>query len=248
MRGPFNKDHGNRTKALLKSTPQHLYYIQWSSSSQLSLKNSFLLSCKILGQLVKTLAVHGKYRLLNWDTLLIPIQMQLSKKQNTFSQFFAAFPKSRINFEHFEKKVDPHTFCIFEITDSENVAWEMSENSGFRGCLYKQYSKSTQVLLNSASQHFYHNCWPLARKLSWKKSLLLTWNILGLLVHTLAANDKYHILNRDNLKIQIQMQFSLKQKAFSLFFAAFLKSILNFKHFQKMMSLLDFASSKLRTP
>ena len=47
--------------------------------------------------------------------------MQLSQKQKTFSEFLAAFLKSRLNFEYFEKKGDPHRFCISEITDSENV-------------------------------------------------------------------------------------------------------------------------------
>ena len=47
--------------------------------------------------------------------------MQLSKTQKTFSQFLAPFLKSRLNFKHFEKKDDPHSFCIFEIRDSENV-------------------------------------------------------------------------------------------------------------------------------
>ena len=31
--------------------------------------------------------------------------MQLSQKQKTFSQFFSAFSKSWLNFEHFEKKL-----------------------------------------------------------------------------------------------------------------------------------------------
>ena len=48
-------------------------------------------------------------------------QMQLSKKQKHFSVFFLAFLKSRLDFEHFEKQDYPHSFCIFEITDSENV-------------------------------------------------------------------------------------------------------------------------------
>ena len=43
-------------------------------------------------------------------------------------------------------------------------------------------------------------------------------------------NDKYYLLNRDNLTQQIQMQLSEKQRTFSGFFFAFLKSILNFKH------------------
>ena len=46
-------------------------------------------------------------------------------------------------------------------------------------------------------------------------------------------NDKYYLLNRDNLTQQIQMQLSEKQKTFSEFFFAFLKSILNFKHLPK---------------
>ena len=47
--------------------------------------------------------------------------MQLSQKQKTSSQFLAAFLKSRLNFEYFEQKDDPHRFCISKITDSENV-------------------------------------------------------------------------------------------------------------------------------
>ena len=49
------------------------------------------------------------------------IQMQLSQKQKYFSGFFAAFLKSRLNSKYFEKKDDPHTFSIFEVTDSEIV-------------------------------------------------------------------------------------------------------------------------------
>ena len=46
--------------------------------------------------------------------------MQLSQKQ-TFSQFFASFLKSMLNFTYFEKKDDPYRFFISEITDSEKV-------------------------------------------------------------------------------------------------------------------------------
>ena len=38
------------------------------------------------------------------DNLLQPIEMQLSKKQKVFSQFFAAFVIATSNFENFEKK------------------------------------------------------------------------------------------------------------------------------------------------
>ena len=49
----------------------------------------------------------------------------------------------------------------------------------------------------------------------------------------MTADDKYSPLNRENLKQPIQMQLSQKQKSFSYSIFKFLKSILNFEHFQK---------------
>ena len=63
--------------------------------------------------------------------------------------------------------------------------------------------------------------------------MFLTGQIVGLLVNTLPADEKYPVLNRDNLKIPIQMQLSQKHKTFCQFFTAFLKSISNFEHFGK---------------
>ena len=57
--------------------------------------------------------------------------------------------------------------------------------------------------------------------------------ILRLFVNTLTVIEKHYMLNRDNLTQQIQMQLYQKQKTFSEFFFAFLKSILNFKHLPK---------------
>ena len=75
----------------------------------------------MLGLLVNTLAADEKYPVLNRDNLAIGIQMQLYQKQNTFSEFLATFWKSELSLEYFQKKDDPHSFCISEITDSENV-------------------------------------------------------------------------------------------------------------------------------
>ena len=63
---------------------------------------------KILGLFVNTLAVNDKHYLLNRDNLTQPIQIQLSQKQKTFSEFFFAFLKSILNYKHLPKKVDPH--------------------------------------------------------------------------------------------------------------------------------------------
>ena len=58
---------------------------------------------------VNTLTADDKYSPLNRDNLIQPIRTQLSQKQQAFSQFFLAFSKSTLNFEHFEKKDDPHS-------------------------------------------------------------------------------------------------------------------------------------------
>ena len=47
--------------------------------------------------------------------------MQLSQKEEIFSQFFFTFLKSTLNFEHFPKKEQPHSRFISEIRDAENV-------------------------------------------------------------------------------------------------------------------------------
>ena len=63
--------------------------------------------------------------------------------------------------------------------------------------------------------------------------MLVLCKILGLFVNTLTADDKYSLLNTDNLTRSIQTLLSVKQKTFSQLFSPFLKSTLNFEHFQK---------------
>ena len=45
--------------------------------------------------------------------------MQLSQKQKTFCQFFSAFVRATLNFEHFQNEDNPHGWCISEITDPD---------------------------------------------------------------------------------------------------------------------------------
>ena len=68
---------------------------------------------------VNTLTADDKYSLLNRHNLRQPIRTTLSQKHKAFSEFFLAFSKSTLNFEHFEKKYDLHSRFISEITHSE---------------------------------------------------------------------------------------------------------------------------------
>ena len=124
----------------------------------------------------------------------------------------------------------------------------MSKKSRVRGCFDKQDGKRAQALLNSVLQPFYQIHHSLATKFWSKQSLLFTCQILGLLVNALATDEKYPLLNRDNLTIPNQMQLSQKQKSFSECFAAIWKSRLNLSILKQKRTLIDFAFSKLRTP
>ena len=60
-----------------------------------------------------------KCSLSNRDNLMQPIHMELSEKLKTFPEFFHAFSKYGLKFEHFEKKDDPHSLFISEATACE---------------------------------------------------------------------------------------------------------------------------------
>ena len=51
--------------------------------------------------LVNTLAVDDKYPVLNKENLLIPIQMELFQKQETFPQELAPILQSGLNLKYF---------------------------------------------------------------------------------------------------------------------------------------------------
>ena len=107
--GSFKKEHGKCAQTLLKCQGQLLYHIYRSLLRQLSYKKSVLVICKISRLFINTLSADGKYSVFNRDNLTQPIQMQLSRKEKTFSEFFCAFLKSSLNFEHFQKKDDSHS-------------------------------------------------------------------------------------------------------------------------------------------
>ena len=69
--------------------------------------------------------------------------------------------------------------------------------------------------------------------MSQKKSVLGRRKALELFVNTLTADNKYSLLNRDNLTQSIRAQLSQKQKPFYQLLLAFSKFALNLEHFQK---------------
>ena len=52
-----------------------------------------------------TLTANYEYSRSNTDNLPLPVQMQLSEKVETCSEFFIAFFESAFSFEHFQRKM-----------------------------------------------------------------------------------------------------------------------------------------------
>ena len=119
FRLPFQREHGKRVSTLFKFERQNLYHIYWSTRTQFSCAKSLLVICKSLRLFVNTMNAIDKCSLPNTDNLIQSIHIQLSQKLKIFSQLFSAFSKSRLNFEHFQKKDEAHSLFICEATACE---------------------------------------------------------------------------------------------------------------------------------
>ena len=121
----------------------------------------------------------------------------------------------------------------------------MPEKPYFRTAFGNQPVNGLQTLLKSA-RHYYYPIFPwIWDKLSLKKSALVRSKILGLFVNTLTAEYTYSRRNMQTLTQQVQTPLSLKQKTFSGFFIAFLKSTWNGEHFQKKGESSSLSISKI---
>ena len=119
FRACFEKQHGKCAQTLLKLEGQFINHIHWSLCTQLSYKKSLLVICKIWRLFPNTLSADGNYSILDRDNLTQRIQMLLSQKQRTFSQFSSSFLKSSLNLEHLQRIDDTNSWCISKIMDSE---------------------------------------------------------------------------------------------------------------------------------
>ena len=113
----------------------------------------------------------------------------------------------------------------------KNVVKQLSKKSRVIGPFDKQHGKGDQTRLKIERHQLYQIFWSLWRILSYKKSLLVICKVLKMFVNILTADDKYFLLNRDNLRKPIQIRLYEIQKAFSEVFSQIWKSRLNFEHF-----------------
>ena len=160
------------------------------------------------------------------QTFTQQVQTPLSLKQKTFSGFFNEI---YMKWRTFSKKRR-----VFKLKYSRNYLFQ---KRWLLKCLKSLTSEQLSVInLLTGSKHCLnlHPIFPwIWDKLSWKKSALVRSKILGLFVNTLTAEYTYSRRNMQTFTQKVQTPLSLKQKTFSGFFIASLKSTWNLKHFQK---------------
>ena len=104
FRACSNNQHMKASQTLVKSPWEHFYHVFSSFSGKLNWKMSPLVLHEILGVFVNTLTGDGKYPVQDCQNFPVAIQMQVSEKRKSLSQFFFPFLESTSNFKHFEKK------------------------------------------------------------------------------------------------------------------------------------------------
>ena len=85
----------------------------------------------------------------------------------------------------------------------------------------------------------------MGNKLKWRKSALFKFEILGLIVNRLTADDNYSRRNIQNLTQETQTAISKKQKTFSGIFITYLESITNSEAFVKKVESASLSISEI---
>ena len=75
------------------------------------------------------------------------IQIHLSKKQKSFSEFSCPFFESALSLEHFQKNVTLIAYVFPKLPTTKNVLRQMSKSSRFREPLDRRHGKGTEVLI-----------------------------------------------------------------------------------------------------
>ena len=125
----------------------------------------------------------------------------------------------------------------------------MSKRPFFETRFGEQRVRRFKTLVESARHHYYRMFPRIWDKLSRKKSVFVTSEILGLFINTLTAEYKYYLRNMQNFPQQFQTHLSKKRKAFSGFFIAFLKCTSSLGNFEEKdepssLSILQIIDSK----
>ena len=135
------------------------------------------------------------------------------RNKKTFLKFLLHFWNLHQIWNIFQQNMTLIGFVFTKLRTAKDMVREMSKNPGFRTPFDSQHAKGSKRLLKIARKHFYYNfswLWEEKRKIS----LLEIFEILGLFVNTLTADDEYSLCKSENLPPQLKYNFLTNKKLF----------------------------------
>ena len=186
---------------------------------------SLLVVSEMSGLFVIILTDNHKHYLHNSKILRQPFQMQLSQKQRFWNKIWASE-------------------LIYFLNHGLRKTWLEKcpvRKPRFRAPFASQHAKESRRLLKSPRQLFHQIISSLWEKETWKMSVLVVSQILGLFVNTLAADHRYTLRNSENWAKPIHKKLSKKQKTFSDYLAIFLNLTPNCK--RRLKTLVEHRST-----
>ena len=75
------------------------------------------------------------------------IQMNLSRKQKSFSEFSSTFFESALSLEHFQKKMTLIAYVFPKLPTTKNVLRQMSKSSRFREPVDRRHGMWAEALI-----------------------------------------------------------------------------------------------------
>ena len=109
LKTSFDSQHVKRFQRLVKTPWEYFYHIFFSLWGERIWKTSPWLKFGIIGLFLNTWTGDYEYPVPDCQNFPFRIRVQLSLKQKKFSRLFIPLMQSPSNFEHFQKKEDPHS-------------------------------------------------------------------------------------------------------------------------------------------
>ena len=221
-------------KVLAKSPWERFYHVFSSFRENFIYKISPLVLGKILGMFYNTLTADGKYPIQYWENLPLPIQMELSDKQNPFhNSLFHFWNLSRILNILKKKKIIVIANVFPKLQTVKIFDRPPCKKRRFGTRFDRQHVKVSHILAKSPWQHFHHVFLLFWDKLIWEMSPQLFHEILGAFLNTLTVDAKYPVDNWEILQFPMETQLSENRKTFSRLLFPFVESTSNFKYLEK---------------
>ena len=136
------------------------------------------------------------------------------KNENHFLNFLFHFWNLHQNLNILEKKIIVIANVFPKLQIVKDLVRPISKKCHFRTPFDSKHVKDSQTLVQSGWETFYHVFSSLWGEMISKKCPSVKFEILGVLGSTLTVDDKDPLPDFENLRLQIQMQLSLKRKSF----------------------------------